>query len=237
MKHKSLTAFFLLGCALVGGLFAEGASGRAGSSASPAVAGEELLAEVAPDARMVLELRNFYGRLRSDYGYEPQGEPISNFEEGAPALTRESVRLALQGPLTASRTLRGSIRALARLVDDLEAGRIDRSEFKRDFANHLEKIDLLARSVEKDEYLRLIDLSPDLKGLAPQTAGSLESLRGRIAELAKVAEQMQSSLAADSHEDSNQVVSVERLSQPSFRTLCQGIERLTVSLRSTIEGL
>ncbi len=243
MKYKSLTVFSFLACALMGGLLAEGASGGAGApSASAALSktagsSEEVLVEVAPDPRMVLALKNFYGKLHSDYGYEPQGEPIANFEEGAPALTRESLRLALQGPLAASHSLVLAIDALSRLIDDLEAGRLGRAEFKVDFGNHLERIDSLARVVEKDEYLRLIDLGPDLKGAAPETAQSMESFRLRVAELNRVAKQMQDSLSAGSHEDTTQVVSVQRLSQPSFRTLCQGIERLAVSLRSSIEGL
>ncbi len=237
MKHK-LTTLILLASTLVGGLFAEGASHAGSPAVSPAPESSgELFSEVAPDVRMVLELRNFYGRLRSEYGYEPMGEPISNFEEGAPALTRESVRLALQGPLAAARSLRESIDGLSAMIEDLEAGRLDRDSFKRDFTDHLERVGLLARSVEKDEYLRLIDLRPDQKPSAFETSQSGESLHSRVAELARVAKQMEASLMADSRDDTTQVVSVQSLLQPSFRTLCQGIERLAVSLRSSIEGL
>lgn len=236
MKFKSITALFLCGFAFAGGLFAEGAVGRAGGSAVSR-SNEELGPEVFPESRMVVELDRFYGKLRADYGYEPEGEPVSNFVEGAPALTPESVRLALRRPLAAADSLVESITALAGLIDDLEAGSVARQAFKTQFEHHLERIDSLARLVEKDDYLRLLDLGRDLQSDTLAAAGSLDELRNRVADLGRVARSMRASLASNTSEDWTQVVSVQHLSQPSFRSLCQGIVRLAVSLRGSIEGL
>lgn len=240
MKFKTLTVAFFCAFGLMVGLWAEGASGSGASSASArptSGTAEELEPQVHPEARLLAELDHFYGKLRADYGYQPQGEPLENFVEGAPALTPESLELALRGPLAAATSLVTSVDALEGLIDDLEAGRFDLQAFKLAFSHELRQIESLARAVEKDEYLKLLDFGRDIKSGSLRSGDSIEALRARVSDLGLVARQVRGALNSDRLEDESRIVSLERLSRPSFRTLCQGIESMASGLRSSVEGL
>lgn len=183
------------------------------------------------DTEVARQVEQFYVRLRDQYGYAPPAEPLDAFQQGAPALTLDALKMALQSSRAASAEIVHLADSLASLLERREEGRLPgdlRGAFERDS----ERMGVLARQIENDEYLPLLDRGRQTvrtifpSGSSPKTPGLA------LAELRRLAEGLERDLAANWAEDRTQVVSVAELSRPSARSLSRRIRQLADSLRS-----
>jgi hypothetical protein len=179
----------------------------------------------------------FVDRLVRAYWFLPGYDYLWRYAQGDSALTRRSVRLALQECSTAAAALNRLSDQLDLLVVEYENGELTRNEFEERVEQTTKDIRKLAKKIRKDDFLDYLDQRKNQKVTSFRPADSTAGLRILTSELKRMAQQMDSGISDFYEKDMTRVVEVGQLQQPSFDALSKQIDKLAKTITKSARRL
>lgn len=179
----------------------------------------------------------FFTRLWFRYGYMPRYDYLGIYTQGAPPLSVDAIRLALRDSKDASAGLVQLSLRLETVLNDFKAGRVSQDEFASRVDEILSGLRTYSKFIRNDDSLGYLDQRSDQKVDSFSRAKSINDLEVLVTELERTARQIDSGISALSDGDGIQTVSVENLSQPSFRSMSKKLDRLTKTIQKSVNRL
>ena len=179
----------------------------------------------------------FFTRLFFEYGYLSGHDNLWTYAQGSPILTEDVARLALRKTSELSRRLG---QAIVSLQSDLQLHRqsqLSRRQLQDRVDAAINTIRSLNKSLREDFYLDYLDQRKPARVGSFQLAQSPQELQNLMGEMQRIARQIQTGVTSYYERDQARVVSVGDLSQPSFRSLSKGIDRLAKTIKKSVRRL
>jgi hypothetical protein len=175
----------------------------------------------------------FYYDLLRSYSFLPIHYYTFRYSVGDSAIDQTLVRLALRDSIETAHFLVSYSEELSGLLDQYQAGSMDRAVFSDRFSNTLSTIQKLAKTIRKDSRLAYLDQRKGIETTDPLEANSIAELRSLVDELRQQAVMIESGLEIHYQEDMSRVIDLKTLKQPSFKTLSSRIEKLSKAIKDS----
>jgi hypothetical protein len=173
-----------------------------------------------------LYARNFLYTLWQRYPHIPVQAYIDRYSIGDSPIDRQLLRLALQESYEATGVMSHRINELSRLIDQYEAGTLDRKAFQKRFDASIDEIRKLSKSIRKDERLGFLDQRRATPSSEPPAAGTMPELRELVDQMRAQTQEMRQGLESYYTRDYTRVIELEHLKQPSFRSITTRIDKI-----------
>jgi len=175
----------------------------------------------------------FYYDLLRSYSFLPIHYYTFRYSVGDSAVDQTLVRLALRDSIETAHFLVSYSEELSGLLDQYQAGSMDREVFSDRFNKTLGTIQKLAKTIRKDSRLAYLDQRKGIETADPLEASSIAELRSLVDELRQQAVMIESGLEIHYQEDMSRVIDLKTLKQPSFKTLSSRIEKLSKAIKDS----
>ncbi len=175
----------------------------------------------------------FYYDLLRSYSFIPIHYYTFRYSVGDSAVDQTIVRLALRDSIETAHFLVSYSEELSGLLDQYQAGSMDRAVFSDRFNKTLSTIQKLAKTIRKDSRLAYLDQRKGIETADPLEANSIAELRSLVDELRQQAVMIESGLEIHYQEDMSRVIDLKTLKQPSFKTLSSRIEKLSKAIKDS----
>lgn len=179
----------------------------------------------------------FFARLFFEYGYLSRHDYLWTYAQGSPMLTEDVARLALRKTSELSHRLDQAIASLQRNLQLHRQSQLSRHELQDRVDATINTIRSLNKSLREDFYLDYLDQRKRGEVQSFQLAQSPQELQNLMGEMQRLARQIQIGITSYYERDQARVVSVADLSQPSFRSLSKGIDRLAKKIKKSVRRL
>ncbi len=172
----------------------------------------------------------YYGSARyGDYRLH-----MWRYAHGQPALTADLVHGALGQSRQRAQSLLLTSRELAWLIDDYERGRLDRDTFRSSVKERVNSIRKVSKGLREDYFLSMIDPREEGDRDSYSKARTIAELKGMVTQLIEMAQNIRAGLLDfDREENLAQVVDVQYLEGPSFRTKTKNLDDLAKTIEKS----
>lgn len=179
----------------------------------------------------------FYSRLLMDFGYLYGRDAFWTYAQGGPAINPEAAQLALQTSTRAADRILAATARLGEVLDQYEAGAIGRHDLEDQAKNLVSEIRQQTKRVRNDYYVDYLDQRKNVKVENVDRAKSVVGLRELVEELRSRALELKQDFDEYFKDERTQVISVEELSQPSFKARSKEIDKLTAAIKKSVVKL
>lgn len=184
-----------------------------------------------------IDCMNMLQYLSLRYSFLPYNNYMWRYAQGDSALTQEAIELALLKPVSASSSLMLMSRELSELIDQYEAGQIDRNQFQMRIKSRTKAIRNFAKTIRKDYFLDTFDKRDGDAKFQVDKASSIPELRQLCESLRVNAVKIDEGLTAFYEQDMSRTVSVTELQRPSFESLTKGIDKIAKTIEKSAKRL